>query len=315
MLPLYKNRIIYSILGLLLCLVGKDGFGQKEANNWYFGLGQAVNFASGNPVRVAGSNMVADYGSTSLSDSLGNLLFYSDGTELFNRNNFIMPHGDGLLSNGYATSPCVAFRMPGSLRKYYIFTMAGAPSTKWIPCLNYSIIDMSLEGGLGDIVAFQKNIPLLAADSAYETIGAIRHGSKDAYWVFVRNHGTPNKFYTFLVDVTGVNPNPVVSPCFLNFYMPSNGQSEIIKISPDGKYLLYASRNSVTGHYGKVELYRIDNVTGQLSQLLLFDTGTMNTGAEFSANSEYLYMSNNVWSLLLTKYIIKISQYDLTHIR
>ena len=294
MLPLTKNRILYSILGLLLCLVGKDGFGQKEANNWYFGFGQAVNFASGNPVNVNGSQMGANYGSTSLSDSLGNLLFYSDGVFVFNRNNQVMPHGDTLLSSSFATSPCVAFRKPGSLRDYYIFTVAGTPTTKWKPCVNYSIIDMSLQGGLGDIVAFQKNIPLLAADSAYETIGAIRHGSKDAYWVFVRNHRTLNQFYAFLVDITGVNPNPVVSPCMLKLNVTSYGQSKLMKISPDGKYLLYASRNSLTGHYGKVELYRIDNVTGQVSQLLLFDTGTMNMGAEFSANSEYLFMSNTI---------------------
>lgn len=297
---------VFILIGLSL-----SGFAQKEADNWYFGYGQAENFSSGNPVHVNGSNMVADYGSTSLSDSLGNLLFYSDGNELFNRNNFIMPHGDSLLSNGYATSPCVAFRMPGSLKKYYIFTVAGAPTSKWRPCVNYSVIDMSLAGGLGDIIAFQKNIPLLAADSAYETIGAVRHGSRDAYWVFVRNHGTPNKFYAFLVDVNGVNPTPVASSCFLKFYATSYGQSEIIKISPDGKYLLYASRNSLSGHYGKVELYSIDNITGQLTQVLLFDTGTMNNGAEFSANSEYLYMSNTVWNQLLVKYIIKISQYDL----
>jgi hypothetical protein len=91
--------------------------------------------------------MQADYGSTSLSDSLGNLLFYSDGQDVYNKLNNRMPHGDSLLSSGYATSPCVAFRMPGSLRKYYLFTVAGAPTTKWKPCVNYSIIDMSLDGG------------------------------------------------------------------------------------------------------------------------------------------------------------------------
>jgi len=311
MLPLTKNRFIYCLLILLLSIAGKDCFGQKEADNWYFGYEQAENFASGNPVQVNGSAMSANYGSTSLSDSLGNLLFYSDGQKIYNRNNLLMPHGDGLLSSSYATSPCVAFRKPGSLKNYYLFTIVGAPTTKWQPSLNYSIIDMSLDGGLGDIVGFQKNIPLLAADSAYQTIGAVRHGSRDAYWVFVRNHGSANKFYAFLVDAMGVNPTPVVSSCMLKFNVVANGQSEIIKISPDGKYLLYLARNGASGHYGKVELYSIDNVTGQLTQVLLFDTGTMNNGAEFSANSEYLYMSNTIWDQLLVKYRIKISQYDL----
>ncbi len=311
MLRLTQYHKIRFILLLLLFAAGKDCIAQKEADNWYFGWEEAVNFAGGNPVIVNGSMMDADYGSTSLSDSLGNLLFYSDGQDVFNRLNIRMPHGDSLLSSAVATSPCVAFRIPGSLWKYYLFTVAGAPPTKWKPSVNYSIIDMSLYGGLGDVVSFQKNIPLLAADSAYQTIGAVRHGSRDAYWVFVRNHGTPNKMYAFLVDVTGVHSSPIVSPCFLNFNIVSMGQSEIIKISPDGKFLLYAARNSPSGHYGKVELYAIDNLTGLLTQVLLFDTGTMNMGAEFSANSEFLFMSNTIFSMSLAKYISEIRQYDL----
>ena len=300
---------VFILIGLSL-----NGFAQKEEDNWFFGWEEAVNFASGNPVIVNGSAMAANYGSTSLSDSLGNLLFYSDGQEVYNRLNLRMPHGDSLLSSGIATSPCIGFRMPGSLKKYFLFTVAGAPTTKWKPSVNYSVIDMSLDGGLGDIVAFQKNVPLLAADSAYQTIGAVRHGSLDAYWVFVRNHGTPNKMYAFLVDVTGVHTTPVVSLSYLNFNVVANGQSEIIKISPDGKYLLYAARNSPSGHYGKVELYAVDNLTGQLTQILLFDTGTMNMGAEFSANSEFLFMSNTIWSMSLEMYISEIRQYDLKKI-
>ncbi|MFZ4549301.1 MAG: PKD domain-containing protein, partial [Bacteroidales bacterium] len=311
MLPLTKNRIIYSILGLLLCLVGKDGFGQKEANNWYFGWKQAVNYTTGTPASLNTSMMKAYYGSTSLSDSLGNLLFYSNGQQVFNINNQVMPHGDSIMSDGNSINPCIAFKMPGSRQKYYLFTVASAVSTKKKSCVNYSIIDMSLDGGNGDVVAFQKNIPLHAADSSFQTIGAVKHPSREAYWVIVRNYGNPNKFYSFLVDNSGVNFTPVVSYCILPSGIP-NDRSVLMKISPDGKYLLQAW-NEFSGKYGSVELYHLDNNSGQLTPALLFNTYADNSGAEFSGNSEYLYLSNNR-GIITGGVFSWISQYDLKKI-
>ncbi|MEI6062634.1 MAG: PKD domain-containing protein, partial [Bacteroidota bacterium] len=298
----------------LFLIFGQDCFSQKEANNWYFGFQQAVNFATGNPALVPNSAMNADYGSTSLSDSLGNLLFYSNGQVVFDRNNLMMPHGDNLLSNDLATSPCVAFQKPGDQNQYYLFTVSGSTVDKKGPCVNYSIVDMRLNSGSGDIIASKKNIAVPAADSAFQTIGAVKHGSLDAYWLIVRNHGIPNQFLSFLVDATGVNQTPVTSPCTIYYSASSLSQSEIIKISPNGKYVLYASRNQNSGNYGDVELYNFDNITGQLSLALLFNTGERNTGAEFSANSEYLYMSNSHWMPVLMKHDCWITQFDLKKI-
>jgi hypothetical protein len=54
-------------------------FSQGEWNNWYFGNHAAMTFNFGNPVAVLGSAMLENesVSSTTVSDSLGNLLFYS----------------------------------------------------------------------------------------------------------------------------------------------------------------------------------------------------------------------------------------------
>lgn len=301
------------VLYLLFSLISLNLSGQHEADNWIFGERLWINFSSGNPVDSSCNNPGIEtfYGSTSLSDSLGNLIFYSDGRAILNRYHDTMPNGRGLKAGWTCPNPCIAFPKPGDPGKYYLFTVGGGQDTVRYGA-EYSIIDMTLDDGKGDIIPGQKNIPLVVADSTYETIAGFKHGSRDAYWVILRNHRSPNKILSFLVDESGVSQTPVVSPSIL-YFKPEVMQSQNVKASADGKYLLYASRSYLNGHEGMVELYNFNNVTGQCTQALLFNTGaTFNTGAEFSANSQYLYISNG-------KYVtpgirVWVSQYDMSKI-
>lgn len=288
---------------------------QHEADNWIYGWGIWINYSTGEPVRVTSPYipLFSFYGNTSLSDSLGNLLFYSDGIELYNRSHVLMSNSDGLMGAGFATNPCIAFPMPGDRSKYYFFTVGGKSQNSFRAGAEYSIIDMELDGGNGAIVEGQKNIPLIAADSVFETVQGIKHGSRDAYWVIVRNHRTPNKMLTYLIDQSGVSQTPVVSPCNL-FFAYGGDQGEIMKASADGKFVLYVDRNGTAGNQGLAELFRFNNITGQLTPVLLFHTNsTYNTGAEFSANSERLYMSHSV-SIPSLECRRWVSQYDLSKI-
>ena len=68
---------------------------QKQGNIWLFGEGAGLNFNSGNPIPISGGQVygmptqVGDYpydeGCTSISDSSGNLLFYSNGMRVWNK--------------------------------------------------------------------------------------------------------------------------------------------------------------------------------------------------------------------------------------
>lgn len=254
----FKLIVLFLLFPILLSA-------QREADNWLFGFGEWLNFSTGQPVDSTLSSIGTFYGTTSLSDSLGNLLFYSDGRVLINRNHDTMANGHGLLAGWTCPNPCIAFPKPGDLGKYYLFTVGGGQGTVRYGA-EYSIIDMSLDNGFGDIIPGQKNIPLLAADSTFETIAAIKHGSRDAYWVILRNHRSPNKILSFLVDQSGVNQSPIVSPAIL-YFTPGEVQTELVKVSADGKYLAYVSRNLRTGHEGMVELYNFNNITGNSLRL------------------------------------------------
>ena len=73
------------IAGLIL-LLPFIGFSQGEFNNWYFGNKAGITFNSGLPVVLTDGQMLVKRASVCVSDSLGNLLFYSDGDQVWNRN-------------------------------------------------------------------------------------------------------------------------------------------------------------------------------------------------------------------------------------
>jgi len=85
-----------AILTVFVVLFSFTGFSQGEFNNWYFGTNKAITFNSGVPVLIFGSALNAASVTVNVSDSTGNLWFYSDGNFVWNRNNVVMPNGSGL---------------------------------------------------------------------------------------------------------------------------------------------------------------------------------------------------------------------------
>ncbi|MBC7922739.1 MAG: hypothetical protein H7Z75_16795, partial [Ferruginibacter sp.] len=83
---------------LLLSLAGAcfNVYGQKEANVWHFGDRAGLDFNQCKPSPVAGS-MASPNGCAVISHpKTGQLLFYSNARQVFNRNHRLMPHGDSL---------------------------------------------------------------------------------------------------------------------------------------------------------------------------------------------------------------------------
>ncbi|MBK7174998.1 MAG: gliding motility-associated C-terminal domain-containing protein, partial [Bacteroidales bacterium] len=228
-------------------------------------------------------------GSTVMSDTAGNLLFYTNGEKVWNRNHTLMPNGSYLNGHSFNEQPCIAILKPGSTHIYYLITVCNHWMT--IPLgAYYSVIDMNLDGGLGDIVPDLKNIRIPNTDSVANHVAAIKHANHKDYWIFFRNYTAQNTFSSFLLDENGIHDQPVISGCLTNLPPDITEVLPILKISPDSKYMC-TKGNSNSSLLWQMELYKFDNVIGKINSLFDFPFVGYTRGYEFSANSEFFYVN------------------------
>lgn len=138
-------------------------YAQREAGIWYFGYEAGINFNSGSPVALTNGKLRTKEGCATISDANGKLLFYTDGSTVYNANHQTMPNGTGLLGHSSSTQSAIIVPNPSNPSIYYIFTVdqpddknADSDSTNdkddgKNDGLNYSEVNMNLQGGLGDI--------------------------------------------------------------------------------------------------------------------------------------------------------------------
>ncbi len=179
-----KTRLITGLIILLPFL----GFSQGEFNNWYFGwtppMGTGVTFNSGFPVTIPNGVMISAGTPITVSDSVGSLLFFSNGNQVWNKNKTLMPNGSGLLAqNSGFLQPVLATPKLDDDSSYYIFTVGQYNPLGTYYGLLYSIIDMRLAGGLGDIEPGFKNIPIPTAANSWQSVTGTRSKNNKYIWI------------------------------------------------------------------------------------------------------------------------------------
>lgn len=267
----------------ILCCFTSIGFSQNEANIWYFGHKAGLDFNSGSPVPLLDGQLDTTEGCASISDATGSLLFYTDGITVWNRNHGVMANGTGLNGDISSTQSAIIVPKPNDPNIYYIFTVDNLAEANG---LQYSEVDMTLDGGFGGITS-NKNIMLHTPTT--EKIAAIKSAVDNEYWV-VSHKWESDEFMAFRVSDTGVNPVPVTSasgPYIGGYIGRVIGQ---LKIAPDGSKLAMATSDNMN----EAHLFDFDPLTGVVSNpltLLDLDIGEDVYGVEFSPNSKVLYVS------------------------
>lgn len=286
---LFKTTLFFA--GQLFCgfMSITDAKAQKEYSNWYFGNQAGISFKSGSPQATTGSAMTTYEGCSSISSPQGQLLMYSNGEAIWDANHQIMPNGNSLGSHNSASQGVVILRAPGSSTVYYVFTV-DAIDNNLAGGLRYSVVDMSLRGGLGDVTAAKAvRLPTpTATGKVTEKLTAALHANGRDYWVVV--HGwESNNFFSFLLTSTGINSAPVISavgPAHQgggSFFGAANAVG-YMKIAPNGTKLALAQRDS------QFELYDYNNNSGQVSNYIsLRGTSSFHYGVEFSPDNSRLY--------------------------
>ena len=261
--------------------------------NWMFGTNAGITFnpiqTGATPTPLSGS-MESQEGVASISNQNGKLLFYTNGETVYTSGNTVMVNGTGLSSSGTSTQSSIIIPQPDS-NKYYIFTTDynGSPNG-----FEYSIVNMDLQGGLGQIEA--KNIKLINTPLT-EKVTACSHSTEDAYWVITHNSGDTS-YYSYKVNSAGLS-----GPIITNIGHTHNTARGYMKTSPDCTKLI-----SLLYDEDIIDIFDFEASAGTLSNFMTitgktFDVGPY--GLEFSSDSSKFYVSEGASE--------KIYQFDLSY--
>ena len=297
-----KNYIV-----CLFLLFYISAFPQGEANIWYFGINAGLDFNNNPPTPLLDLNtgsIFSSEGCSTISDSNGVLLFFTNGEKVWNKNHQIMLNGDDLAGHNSSTQSSAIIPYPGTydftknrFNKYFLVTLddyiVQSPSIiKKGVC--YSEIDMTMDNELGSVTT-NKNTHLFGTTTT-EKVCVVPHSNGCDYWVICKVVDSAD-FYVYQISNSGFNTTPIISTT--NFFVDAKpGQ---MKVSPNNNLLSYAVPTSST--YAGLYVFNFDNSTGLITEK--FADNMVNDsqyGTAFSPNSEVLYKCSGS----------KIYQYDLT---
>jgi gliding motility-associated-like protein len=275
--------IKYCLLCFVLVVVFLDrAWCQGQNNHWYFGIGAGLDFSSGSPVSVLGS-LHTNEGVAAISDANGNLLFYTNGVDVFNRNHAYMTNGRGLTGDWSSSQSALIVPSPANTFQYYIFTTRTYQQELGVG-MRYSIVDMRLSDGLGAVTS-SKN--MLMHPNSTECITAVRSSNGMDIWIVGHEAGT-NVFFSFLLTKEGVSASPVLSEV---------GQTHVPYVLNVGCMKANRKGNKIALAVGSKNLYELfdfDNASGLLSNPLTFLPGEGTVyGVEFSPDGSKLYFVVN----------------------
>jgi len=288
------TRFFSAVLFLLITLPG-SAQDYKRTFNWYFGDSAGINFATTPPTALNNGAMYTYEGCASISDTNGNLLFYTNGEKVWNKNHEIMEMGDSLLGSTDATQSSIIIPQPGVDSIYYVFTTPARGNSS--SGLRFAVVNMRVNGGLGKVTI--RNTKLQSSMS--EKLTATFHQNGKDIWIVTHGFKEPGKdnlFYSYLLTENGLINCPVLNNIGAehykydeSFYNARGG----MKFSPDGKRLAVCVYNEGQKY---VELFDFDKSTGTLSNLKRITDVYFPYGIEFSPNGNVLYVATALWNRL-----------------
>ena len=272
-------RTLALLLFVFTCFSGL--YGQNQFNIWIFGNGAGMNFNGGAPVVYNGAVVNTIEGTASICDSTtGNLLFYTDGSTVWNRNHAVMTNGTGLTGNSTSTQSALIVAQPANPGIYYVISV---PYSAGNTAFAYSIVDMSLSAGLGAVTL--KNQFLYNGANVGEKVTAVRHCNGVDWWIITHEY-PGNNYLSWLLTSTGIAGAPVISGAGTNV-TSSVGKLGYLTPNNTGTRLASPIYNG-----GTLDIVDYDNSSGMVSNPIVLTGFAQNYGTVFSPNDQVLYVTN-----------------------
>ncbi len=174
------------------------------SHNWYFGnnnLGIRFNRSDNAPSLVVNNATSTPGGAAVATNSVnGNLLFYSDGQNIYDASHQVMFGATPLGGNPNGNQAVAIAKVPGEANQYYVFVNTADGTTPG--AVNYFTVDMSRTGNatfpsppLGEMIASNGAVPGVAGVSeAMITVPS----AGDDFFLITHANGSPDFFVTRL---------------------------------------------------------------------------------------------------------------------
>ncbi|KAA9354015.1 PKD domain-containing protein [Larkinella humicola] len=177
---------------------------QQQGAKWYFGNNAGIDFSGGSPSPLDDGKLNTIEGSSSISNTKGQLLFYTGGVLIYDKNGNLMKPlnpADTAQLQGSQTSTQSALIVPQPTCKgceylYRVYTTSEINGKK---ILSVSTVDMRYNQGTGAII--EKNT--LVDSLTTERLASVRNDRDTTYWVISHDYGN-NKFQVYHVTKAGV---------------------------------------------------------------------------------------------------------------
>ncbi len=277
---------------------------QNRNSVWCFGDSAGIDFrVPASPIPIS-TSMDTRGTCASISDSTGNLLFYTGTSangswtpngEVFNSNHQLMLNGNDIYATGFYDELMIIPK-PSSRFLYYIFsinTYVFNPVGTF-----YSVVDMSDDSGRGSVI--EKNVQI-AGDSLCGAMTAVKHGNGRDWWIITKGYSTngDSTFYEYLVT-----PDSIIKRTINIGGIGFTGLGTLT-FSNDGNLLAFVSFG------GLIETFDFDRCSGDflnprvIHPQFLFSNDAFYFGASFSPNKRFLYISDS-------NVISNLFQFDLS---
>lgn len=286
----YRVAIFFFAFYLLLCT---SVSAQKRYNVWTFGKKAGLDFNTTPPTPFKSVSPERDppYYLSSICDTAGNLMFYTDGLTVYSKDGYKMPKYNNWWPLAGNVMPLVTPK-PGSDTLFYLFAVSDAANPYELQAFP---LRLKNSGDVDEMIyprptapnTFQKRLQ----KNCSMMIAGTSHCNQRDYWICTY---ADHKLVSFLVTPSGVSDVPVSTAVPSSIVLDSTidpGLSNL-KFSANSERIAFPLLSE-----NKVVVYDFDNFTGRFSNPVVIATDADNRleEIELSPDGSKLYTSEKFY--------------------
>ncbi|WP_224997957.1 gliding motility-associated C-terminal domain-containing protein [Cesiribacter sp. SM1] len=212
--------ILAVVLGGLATTGSLECYGQARINNLIFNsTDQIIGLDFSNPAAAEvfytgkRANATIGEGIAHAENEQGEIIFWVNASGVYDKNNNLMPGSSGIFAHPSSTEIVIA-PFPNHPSRYYIFY-----NNQLCSSLYYSVVDMALRNGQGDVVSL--NTIITPGENFAEGLEVVRIPCSRNYWLLANECG--KGLTRFRIDEAGISAGEL----FLANSLNTGGRGEL----------------------------------------------------------------------------------------